>query len=181
MWHRTSCCSAALPPCQGQGLLPSCWNRGPQLCFWAVLLIWGESYPGLEHSTGREATEYLSSGAIYQYVFSVVSLFTIVWTFIVGNSLGPTLTMGMLVIGPGVCQVFSPGHHRATEIRCWDCSNHGSETLWVLWGSWDSGLAKHPYIWAHKPIAAKARPVLAMRELVICSVILLVLCLQNNL
>ena len=35
--------------------------------------------------------------------------------------------MGMLVIVPGVCQVFSPGHHRATEIRCWDCNNHGSE------------------------------------------------------
>ena len=32
-----------------------------------------------------------------------------------------------------------------------------------------------------KPTVAKARPVLAVRELVICSVILLVLCLQNKL
>lgn len=32
-----------------------------------------------------------------------------------------------------------------------------------------------------KTTAAKARPVLAVRELVICSVILLVLCLQNKL
>lgn len=32
-----------------------------------------------------------------------------------------------------------------------------------------------------KPTAAKARPVLAVRDIVICSVILLVLCLQNKL
>ena len=28
VWHRTSCCSAALSPCQGQGLLPS-WSQSP--------------------------------------------------------------------------------------------------------------------------------------------------------
>ena len=26
-------------PCQGWGLLPMCWSRGPQICFLAVFLI----------------------------------------------------------------------------------------------------------------------------------------------
>ena len=46
---------------------------------------------------------------------------------VVGTALGPTLTMSMLAVGPGVSQTFSPGHqNRSTEFRSQDCSNHGS-------------------------------------------------------
>ena len=45
---------------------------------------------------------------------------------VVGTALGPTLTVGMLAIGPGVSQMlFSPGlQHGSTEVRSQDCSNH---------------------------------------------------------
>ncbi|XP_007469854.1 PREDICTED: disintegrin and metalloproteinase domain-containing protein 5-like, partial [Lipotes vexillifer] len=47
---------------------------------------------------------------------------------VVGTALGPTLTVGVPAVGPGVSRtLFSPGHQsRSTEVRPQDCSNHGS-------------------------------------------------------
>ena len=47
---------------------------------------------------------------------------------VVDTALGPTLTVGMLVIGPGVSQtLFSQGQqHRSTEFRSQECNNYGS-------------------------------------------------------
>ena len=66
---------------------------------------------------------------------------------VVGTALSPTLTMGMLAVGPGVSHVlFSPGHQRrSTEVRSQDCSNHGSGPTVGAMG------AAHPlHVLAHK-------------------------------
>ena len=45
---------------------------------------------------------------------------------VVDIALGPTLTVGMLAVGPGDSQaLFSPGHwRRSTEVRSQDCSSN---------------------------------------------------------
>lgn len=56
-----------------------------------------------EYLTGREATEYSSSGAIHLWVCSVVSPFTcseLSDYTVVGSALGSVLTVSMLVIVP---------------------------------------------------------------------------------
>ena len=79
---------------------------------------------------------------------------------IVGTALGPSLTVSMPAIGPGVSQaLFSPSHqHRSTEARSQDYSNHApgpavgtlevSQTL-----AWPN---LHMYV-PTKPTAAKVR------------------------
>ena len=82
--------------------------------------IWDWNTP-----TRREATEYSSSGVVHLWVCPLCELSDYT---VVSIALDPTLTMDMPAIGPGVSQVlFLPGHHhRSTEVRSWDCSDHGS-------------------------------------------------------
>ena len=110
-------------PWQGHGLLPICWSRGPQIrflpVFWSVVSgRWDWSTP-----TGREATEYSSSGAAHLGVLCCVTFHPLCelsdYT-VVGTALGHTLTVGMPAVGPAVSQLlFSPGHqHRSTVLGC---------------------------------------------------------------
>ena len=90
---------------------------------------------------------------------------------VVGTALGPTLTVGMPAIGPGVSQtLFSPGHLCiSTEVRPQDCSNHGSgPTLGVIRAAQTlAWLNPHVYV-PTKSTAANVRPVLAAGALVVC-------------
>ena len=139
-------------PCQGWGLFCHCC-RAPHprlvsyLCFWYVVWgMWDWSAPSGREVTGREATEYSSSGAVYLWVCSAVSSFShsassqIILIF---TALSPTITMGMLVIGSGILQaLFLPGNQcRSTESQVpglqpsciWACCGYYR-------GSSDSGL-----------------------------------------
>lgn len=55
---------------------------------------------------------------------------------VVGTAFGPSLTVGLLAIGPDVSQMlFLPGHqHRSTEVRFKSCSNMNMDLLWALCG-----------------------------------------------
>ena len=87
---------------------------------------------------------------------------------LVGIALGPTLTMGMLAVVPGVSQaLFSPGHQcRSTEVRSQDqqlctwtrCGSYGGNS--DIWPN------HHVYV-PTKPAAAKARPISAAGVLVV--------------
>ena len=93
----------------------------------------------------------------------------------VGTAYGPTLTMGMLAIGPGVSQTyFSPGHQcRSTEVRSQDCSNHGSgPTVGAMGAALSLAWPNPPVYVPTKSTAAKARPVLAVGALVVRSDVL---------
>ena len=65
---------------------------------------------------------------------------------------GPHQTMGIMAHGPGVSQLlFSQGHHhRFSEVRSWDCIQHGAGPTVVLWGSSGSVLAQPLCVGAHK-------------------------------
>ena len=52
-----------------QGLLPKCWCRSPQICFWTV--VWGGQY--WSTPVGRWVTEYSSVGGIHREVHPMVS------------------------------------------------------------------------------------------------------------
>ena len=99
-----------------------------------------------------------------------------------GTALGPTLTIGMLAIGPGVSlKLFSPGHqHRSTEVRSQDCSNYGSGPTVGTMGAaqtlaWSN---THMYV-PTESTAAKDRPILAAGGLVVCLDVLQELSLQS--
>lgn len=55
---------------------------------------------------------------------------------VVGTAFGPSLTVGLLAIGPDVSQMlFLPSHqHRSTEVRFKSCSNMNLDLLWALCG-----------------------------------------------
>ena len=59
-------------PCEGQSLLPSCWDGSPQMHFWAE--VWGRC--DWNSPTERGASEYSSARAVHQQVSSLVSPFT---------------------------------------------------------------------------------------------------------
>ena len=87
---------------------------------------------------------------------------------VVGVALNPTLTLHMLVSGPGVSQVISLGHQcRCTELRTQDNSirvpGHAVEDMEAAQTlSWSK---PHMYV-PTKPTAAKARPISALAALI---------------
>ena len=78
--------------------------------------------------TGRGATECSSTGAVQLSVLFCVTfhLLCILTKYtVVDTALGPTSTLGMLAVVPGVSQkLFPQGHQcRSTEVRSQDCSS----------------------------------------------------------
>ena len=124
-------------PCQGQGLFPNCWSRGPQICFLAVFLICVVRYVGLDHSHWE--------GSHWVFPFwncSHVSVLHCVHFHpmcgctnytVVGTAFSLTLTMCMPAIVLVDSQaLLSPGYwHRSTEVRSQDCSSHRLQLM--LW------------------------------------------------
>ena len=68
---------------------------------------------------------------------------------VVGTALGPTLTVGILAVDPGVSQIlFSPGHQcRSIEVRSQDCSNHGSGPTVGAMGEAQSLASPNPLVY----------------------------------
>ena len=116
-------------PCQGWGLLLSCWSRGPQICFLALFwsVVWGRW--DWRTPTGREATQYSTSGDVHLWPCSAVLPFPCrvgsQITHLTGTSLGHILTLGLLAVGPGVSQaLFSPVY--------WGRSSVFFNTSWIF-------------------------------------------------
>ena len=71
---------------------------------------------------------------------------------VVGTAFGPSLTVGLLAIGPDVSQMlFLPGHqHRSTEVSAQVAAIMDLALCGHYGGSSDSGLAPPPCLSAHK-------------------------------
>lgn len=67
-WVGPLICSVVVPPCQGQGLLPSCWSRSPRSVSWAV--VWSRWH--LSTPSRKGAPEY-SSLELFTYECSLLS------------------------------------------------------------------------------------------------------------
>lgn len=90
----------------------------------------------------------------------------------VGTALDPTLTIYVLVIGPGVSQaLFSPGHQcRSTEVRTQGCSIHAPGPAMGAVESVQTLAWSKPCVCTHtKATTAKASLLSAVGTLVICS------------
>lgn len=138
--------------------------------------MWDWSASTRREVTGRESTEYSSSGAVYLWICSAVSSFTHSASsqiVLIVTALGTTITMDMLVIGSGISQaLFAPGNQcRYTEVKSQDCSHLASgPAVGAIEEAQTLGCNQPQHVHAHKATVAKARPTSASRALVVCSV-----------
>ena len=103
---------------------------------------------------------------------------------VIGTALSPILTVGMLVVGPGVSQaLFLPGHqHRYTEVMSQDCGNPGSgPTLGAMGAALTLTWTNLRMYMPTKSTPAKARPISVAGALVVCSDVPQVLSLPSQL